>query len=1175
MAHLHPPEPERLGLTLTSDGAQFAVYSANAERIEFCLFDDEDRETRIVLSERTGHVVHGFLEGVTGGARYGLRAYGPYAPHEGHRFNPAKLLVDPYARALDRPFAFHSAMLGENRDGTRNDDDSAAVVPKAVVTPLVLAHDTVRPHIPWGETVLYELHVRGFSKRHPDVAAPLRGTCAALASTAVMDHLHRIGVTTVELLPIAAAIDEPHLARAGLTNYWGYNTVGWFVPDPRLAPGGIAEVREMVAALQRAGIEVILDVVFNHSGEGDVHGPTLSLRGLDNATYYRAPADAPDRYIDDSGCGNTLALDRPPVTQLALDTLCYWTHATGVDGFRFDLATTLGRRDDGFDPHAPLLAAISGDPLLRTLKMIAEPWDVGLGGYQAGAFASHWGEWNDKFRDTTRRWWRGDAGFTGELATRVAGSADVFRRRDRSPSRSVNFVAAHDGFPLADLVAYAEKHNEANGEANHDGTTENFSWNHGVEGPTPDPRVNEERRHDVRALLVTLLTARGTPMLAMGDELGRTQHGNNNAYAQDNSLTWIDWDAADRSLIDFVGALTTLRREHPALRTDRWLTGVTNPATSFPDVLWRRADGEDMTPADWERDLRVLVAVVSDGASFNAADRVAILFNGTTRDAPALLPPARRGFAWHHVIDSAGDPPHFDRVVPTPASIAVSARSVSIVVERPVASSPSFPRAAGVLLHPTSLPGPNGIGDLGPDAHRFAQVLADAQLTLWQMLPLGPTGFGDSPYQCFSAFAGNPLLVHVPGEADDFSPHKVDFERVIAYKHAQLRRATAAMSTDDAYRDFVTSQAWWLEDFALFSALKDAHGGAPWTAWEAAVAQRVPSALETWRKRLSEELEHVRRTQYLFHTQFHALKSVCATHGIRLMGDLPIYVAHDSSDVWANPALFQLDTLGRPRVQAGVPPDYFSATGQLWGNPLYNWDVLRRTGYDWWIRRVRTAFDLFDVVRIDHFRGFEAYWQVPGAETTAMHGTWMRGPGSELFAALTAALGPLAIVAENLGIITPEVEALREAYGYPGMSILQFAFADADERSEYLPHRLSRHTVLYTGTHDNDTTVGWWTAAPDDSAPRAAAVVERERAFVRQYFNTTGDEIHWTFIRAALASVADTVLFPLQDVLGLGAEARMNRPGWPDGNWRFRFTWDQLSPALLARLRAMVLLYER
>jgi glycogen operon protein len=685
MRRLTSGNPEPLGLTLTGDGANVAVFSAHARAIELCLFDASgDTEVeRITLPERTGDVFHGFVAGLTAGVRYGLRARGPYAPSEGHRFNPEKLLVDPYVRAIDRPFLLHPAMFGEQHDGSRSDTDSAPFVPKGIALREHAPRAVIRPHVPWSETVLYELHVRGFTKRHPDVPALLRGTCAGLAHPAALDHLTRLGVTAVELLPVAAAIDERHLAHEGLTNYWGYNPMAWCVPDPRLAPGGIDELRDCVAGLHSAGIEVLLDIVFNHSGEGDVTGPTLSLRGLDNATYYRTVPGEPHRYVDDSGCGNALALDRAPVLRLALDTLRYYVQTVGVDGFRFDLATTLGRHDTGFDASAPLLTAIAQDPLLRDLKLVAEPWDIGPDGYQLGAFPASWGEWNDRYRDTLRRFWRGDAGITGELATRFAGSADVFTARSRPPSRSVNYITAHDGFTLADLVAYERKHNEANGEQNRDGTDANLSWSHGVEGATRDPMIVEARQHDVRALLASLFFSRGTPMLAMGDELGRTQHGNNNAYAQDNVLTWLDWDHADRELAAFVATLIRLRRNHPALRADHWLTGAPHDASGISDVEWLHPDGNTMTTADWTAaSTRTLVAVLYAGDSH--ADRAMVALHAGAADLRMHLPDPRSGFNWHVVMDTAHPAPpcHADGSV-AHESITLSPRSVVLLVEKP------------------------------------------------------------------------------------------------------------------------------------------------------------------------------------------------------------------------------------------------------------------------------------------------------------------------------------------------------------------------------------------------------------------------------------------------------------------------------------------------------------
>ncbi|WP_309669499.1 4-alpha-glucanotransferase [Gemmatimonas sp.] len=492
-----------------------------------------------------------------------------------------------------------------------------------------------------------------------------------------------------------------------------------------------------------------------------------------------------------------------------------------------------------------------------------------------------------------------------------------------------------------------------------------------------------------------------------------------------------------------------------------------------------------------------------------------------------------------------------------------------------------FPRAAGILLHPTSLPSPGGIGDMGPDAFRFVRWLADAGMKIWQVLPLGPTGYGDSPYQCFSSFAGNPLLIHVPEQArahfgHDMEPnsaHVCDFGTVIPAKRALLDAWLATIPFDDAVRRFVRGQESWLPDFALFMALKHAHDGASWTAWEPGAAQRDPEALRSWREKLRPSIERCYKEQYVFFGQFQALRDACAAHDIQLMGDVPIYVAHDSADVWANRSLFKLRDDGTLIVQAGVPPDYFSETGQLWGNPLYDWDAMSRDGYRWWIERMRASLALFDAVRLDHFRGFEAFWEVPAEDTTAVNGRWVLGPGAALFTALTSALGPMPIVAENLGLITPEVESLRAQFGYPGMAILQFAFNDP--ASDFIPHRYARELVVYTGTHDNDTTVGWWRSSGAGDSTRDPDDVEKEKAFARSYLDTDGHEIHWAMIRAAFASVANTALIPLQDVLGLGSDTRMNLPGRQSGNWSFRFTWDQLPTTLTARLRDLAQTYGR
>ena len=558
--------PKRLGATPKKRGVDFAVTSHNADVVELCLFDETGTQElqRIPLPGERDGVRFGFVPELKLGARYGLRAHGPFDPARNHRFDPSKLLVDPYALRLDRPFVYHPALVAP--PGQRL--DSAPWVPRAIVTDVERDAEPL-PFSPPG--FIYELHVRGFSQRHPDVPDPIRGTLAALAEPALLDHIQTLGVETVELMPCAAFIDEAHLTRLGLTNAWGYNPITHMALDPRLAPGGPADMRRAVEAFHQRGIRVLLDVVFNHSGEGPVEGPTVSYRGLDNALYYRHAEDG--SLVNDTGTGNTFACDRAPVARLVVDTLRHFVEVMGIDGFRYDLAPILGRSDRGFSPDAPLLKAIALDPVLKDRIHVAESWDIGPGGYQVGRFPPPFFEWQDRFRDDVRKFWRGHDETVGDLATRLAGSADIFGGNGRKPSVGVNMIAPHDGFALADLTAYAEKHNQANGEDNRDGHGENFSWNHGVEGQSDDAGVVEARRRDVRALLATLFVSRGSPMIVAGDEIGRSQRGNNNAYCQDNEILWLDWENADHDLSAFVARLAKLRREHPALSADRFLTG--------------------------------------------------------------------------------------------------------------------------------------------------------------------------------------------------------------------------------------------------------------------------------------------------------------------------------------------------------------------------------------------------------------------------------------------------------------------------------------------------------------------------------------------------------------------------------------------------------------------------
>jgi glycogen operon protein len=698
--------PEPLGVSVTPSGINVAVWSAHAEAIELCLFDETgDRELgRLALPARTGPVFHGHVAGVGAGARYGLRAHGPFDPGRGQRFNPGKLLVDPYALALDRPFTLHPTMFAYCADDPQGGDsfdatDSAPATPKGIVS-RPLDAGPPPPFVPWGETVVYELLLRGFTRTHPEIPEGLRGTFAGLAHPAAIAHFKRLGVTTLELMPCAAWIDERHLPPLGLSNAWGYNPVALLAPDPRLAPGGWDEVRLALAALAEAGIETLLDVVLNHTGEGDALGPTLSLRGLDNAAYYRLAPDEPAAYLNDAGTGSTLELNRGPGLRLAMDALRAWRRFGGVAGFRFDLAAVMGRTAAGFDVHAPLLAAIAQDPELRDLKLIAEPWDVGPGGYQLGRFPPAWGEWNDRFRDTARGFWRGDGVPLGELSRRLAGSEDVFG--GRRPSRSVNFTVSHDGFTLADLVAYRRKHNDANGEEGRDGTDHNLSWNHGVEGPSGDPAIVAGRLADQRALLATLLLARGTPMLAMGAELGRSQGGNNNSYAQDGPAGWVDWASADQGLIDFTARLAAIRRDHPALRADRFLTGAPQGGTPYLDVAWRTAEGEPLTEGDWDDPAGETLVMILAEPIERGLDRVIVAVHRGSRPAAVALTENRDGFVWTLLADSAAPDRRGDLASDT---LPLSPRSVVVLAETPAPSRPSRAADEKVLARLASAAG--------------------------------------------------------------------------------------------------------------------------------------------------------------------------------------------------------------------------------------------------------------------------------------------------------------------------------------------------------------------------------------------------------------------------------------------------------------------------------------
>ncbi len=667
-SRLQPGSPSPLGATWDGRGVNFALFSENAEKVELCLFDSTGRrETeRLVLPEFTNLIWHGYVTGLQPGQLYGYRVHGPYEPRLGHRFNPNKLLIDPYATAIEGQVLLTDVHFGYRRDSSRGDmsfdkRDSARAMPKCrVVEPAFTWGPERLPNTPWSQTVIYELHVKGFTKQNLQVPEIERGTFSGLGSPPVIDYLVKLGITAVELLPVHSITDEQHLITKQLRNYWGYSSINYFAPDPRfLSRGQIREFKIMVANLHAAGIEVILDVVYNHTAEGNELGPTLSFRGIDNASYYVLASDK-RKYADFTGCGNSVNIRHPRVLQMVVDSLRYWVEEMHVDGFRFDLTSTLGREQHGFDPHAGFFDVVIQDPVLSRVKMIAEPGDIGLGGYQLGNYTPGWAEWNDRYRDTARRFWRGDAGVVGEVAGRLTGSADLFQRRGRRPWASINFITAHDGFTLHDLVSYNQKHNEANAENNRDGTDNNLSWNCGVEGETNDEGIRRRREQDKRNLLATLLLSQGTPMLTAGDEFGRSQGGNNNAYCQDNEVSWVKWEGLrpdDESLREFTRLLLQLRRHYRIFRRSKFLTGEAASKDEQKDVTWLTTEGREFTVADWTAtDARFLgaylfaSATTSDSGEFES---FILLLNAGDGDVSFKIPAPKLAPHWRLIFDTA------------------------------------------------------------------------------------------------------------------------------------------------------------------------------------------------------------------------------------------------------------------------------------------------------------------------------------------------------------------------------------------------------------------------------------------------------------------------------------------------------------------------------------------
>jgi isoamylase len=689
-----------LGATYDGNGTNFAIFSEAAKRVELCLFGDRGKETRVELVDVDAFVWHGYLPNVGPGQRYGYRVHGPNDPRSGHRFNAKKLLLDPYAKAVEGHIKWNQSVYGYDfgHPDSRNDEDSASSMMKGVVVnPFFDWAGDRLPKTPYSETLIYEAHVKGLTKLHPAIPEEIRGTYSAIAHPAIIEHLKKLGVTAIELMPVHQFVNDSILQDKGLSNYWGYNTIAFFAPQNTYSATGdrgqqVQEFKGMVRALHAAGIEVILDVVYNHTAEGNHLGPTLSMRGIDNAAYYRLERKDKRYYTDYTGTGNSLNVGNPHALQLIMDSLRYWVLEMHVDGFRFDLAAALAREFYDVDRLAAFFELVQQDPVVSQVKLIAEPWDVGPGGYQVGNFPPQWTEWNGKYRDTVRDFWRGEPQALGEFASRLTGSADLYEHSGRRPVASVNFVTAHDGFTLRDLVSYNEKHNEAIGEDNKDGESHNRSWNGGVEGPTDDPKVLTLRSRQQRNMIATMMVSQGVPMLLHGDELGRTQQGNNNGYAQDSELTWVDWESADQPLIEFTAALSKLRRDHPTFRRQRFFNGRPlrrEAGTPVPDIAWGRPDGTQMQPEDWESGFGRAISVFLNGDGIRERDRrgqpiddqhFIILFNAGDEPLEFTIPKIEGSPDWDLIVDTAGEQAG-EGPVPPGGTVLVQAKGLVILTE--------------------------------------------------------------------------------------------------------------------------------------------------------------------------------------------------------------------------------------------------------------------------------------------------------------------------------------------------------------------------------------------------------------------------------------------------------------------------------------------------------------
>jgi glycogen operon protein len=1212
-----PGKPYPRGATFQATGVNFAVFSRVATRVEVCLFDPAEAARgvskeidRFDLPEVSGFTWHGFVPGLPAGTLYGLRVHGPYAPEQGHRCNPHKLLVDPYAKALWGKVDWKAPVFGYKVGGDQGDlimeqSDSAAGIPRSVVVDDSFDWEADQPpDTTWRETVIYEVHVRGFTQLHPEIPAELRGTYAGLAHPAAIGHLKGLGITAVELLPVHAFTDDGFLQDRSLSNYWGYSTLGFFAPEQRYAsqkaPGGqVREFKAMVKALHAAGIEVILDVVFNHTCEGNHLGPTLSFRGIDNASYYWLMPEA-RYYLDFTGTGNSINASNPEAARLIVDSLRYWVRDLHVDGFRFDLASTLGRVGRGaFDRHAPIFQIINQDPVLSRVKLIAEPWDCGLGGYQVGNFPAPFREWNGKFRDAIRRYWKGDSNLATELGYRLSGSADLFQGERRQPQASVNFVTAHDGFTLHDLVTYGSKHNQANGEGNQDGADDNQSWNHGAEGETDDPEIVALRERQKRNLLATMFLSQGVPMLLGGDEMGRTQRGNNNAYCQDNEISWFDWKLDDRrrSLMEFTRRLIKLRQRHPVLQRRRFLMGDFVWESQAKDVAWLRPDGEEMAPEDWRRPgLGALgfmlggdaIPTVNERGERLVDDSVLVFLNAYHEATKFHIPTFEAAGKWLLEVDTGNSGKAPDSAVSgdyelSPRSMVVLRQPLDIRVKLEAGAARTRAlqkeaqrrrRRAGVLMPLFSIRSETGWG-LGEitDLPKFASWASQSGFSVLQLLPVNQVSRIDpSPYAAVSAFALDAAYLSLDA-CPDFqaaggrqalpdaakkgldevrASRLVNWTTVRSVKRAGIELAFAHFLREEwgkksarasELASFMRESRNWLDDYALFAVWHEEYDRS-WLDWPVGARDRDPQTIAEARASHADDLLRINWVQWQLDEQWRQARREASRVGVELMGDLPFMVGVDSADVWANRELFALDK------HVGTPPDAGSPAGQDWGLPVYDWWAMQRDDFSWIRARAMRSGALFSLYRADHAIGFyRTYFRTADGKDTGYTppDEVSQVRLGETIMRLMSHWGE--VVAEDLGAVPPFLRESLGRLGVPGYRVLRWEL-DGDEFRD--PETWPDVSVATNATHDTETTAEWYDALePTRRAKLLGLVAKRLGTTELDPAKPFDERVRDALLRLVYAAPSNLSIIPFQDAIG--GRDRINTPGTQDpANWSTR-----------------------